>query len=262
MPEPAYTEQNGVAIAWLTRASPGEDRPNQDACMLRGVPSGGLILGVADGMGGGPAGDVAAAIALEELDLALDAEDSAGDSRGAILRGLESANERVQAEAPGAGTTVVVAEVDGTTLRSCHIGDSGLLVVSQRGQIKYRTVAHSPVGYALEAGVLDEGDALRHDQLHEVSNALGFSGMRVEISATRELSPYDTVVLATDGILDNLTSEEVGRLVASGGLRAAACALAQACEARMAGSAPAGPSKPDDLTFVLYRPRTRAADRP
>jgi len=140
-------------------------------------------------------------------------------------------------------------------MRAYHAGDSMVLVTGQRGRIKWLTIPHSPVGYAVEAGLLDRGDALHHEDLHLVSNLLGGQGMRIELGASLELSPRDTVVLASDGLSDNLHLDEIVDRVRKGPLCQAVAALAALGRQRMAASAEGVPSKPDDLTFIAIRRR-------
>ena len=119
--------------------------------------------------------------------------------RAAILDGLERANQRVLELGIGAATTLAVAEIAGTTLRPYHVGDSSILVVGQRGKMKLQTMLHSPTGYAVEAGLLDEADALHHEERHLISNMVGAVDMRIEVGSAIRLALRDTVLLATDG---------------------------------------------------------------
>jgi serine/threonine protein phosphatase PrpC len=175
--------------------------------------------------------------------------------RTALLDGFELANERVLALGRGAATTLAAVEVVAGTIRTYHVGDSLILVVGGRGRIKWRTVAHSPVGYGLEAGLLDEEDALAHDERHLVSNVLGSTEMRIEIGPPLELAPRDTVLLASDGLADNLHIDDIVAGLRDRDLGRAVVDLADRAGRRMVstGEAPL-PGKPDDLTLVAYRP--------
>ena len=68
------------------------------------------------------------------------------------------------------------------------------------------------------------------------------------------LSARDTLCLASDGLADNLLTDEIVACIRAGSLAGAADALACAARERMLAPAPDAPSKPDDPTFVLYRP--------
>ncbi len=248
----------GGEVGVFSARSPDRTGPNEDAALIVGLGPTRAVLAVADGMGGGPAGDAAAGRALGALRKALRTEDPPSDSlRESILDGFEAANASVPRAASGAATTLAVAEIDAGQCRTYHVGDSAVVLTGQRGRIKHQTIAHSPTGYAIEAGLLNEDEALGHDDRHVVSNVVGSAAMKIEIGPTLSLAVHDTLVLASDGVFDNLRIEEIVATVRKGPLLAAVEQLASMCRARMAGESGAHPGKPDDVTFLLYRPLRR-----
>jgi len=250
----------GEAVLY-TRRAPGKEGPNEDAAAVLPLEAEAGVLAVADGLGGQRAGEQASACAMRALRAALVTAARAGrELRGAILDAIEQANRGLLAKGLGAGTTLVAAEIRAGTLRPYHVGDSELLVVGQRGRVKWQTVSHAPVAYGVEAGLIDEREALHHADRHLVTNLIGSPEMRIEVGPVLRLAPRDTVLLASDGLFDNLHLEEIVALVRKGPLMAAAEALRAACAARMAATGAGAPHKPDDLTFILYRrtpPRIR-----
>jgi serine/threonine protein phosphatase PrpC len=241
-------------VAVYSARSPDQEGKNEDAAALILIDSEQGLLAVADGVGGRAGGESAAEIALRRLENAVAAADLPTRTlRGAILDGVEEANTAVRELGIGAATTLVVAEIAGSTLRPYHVGDSAMLVVGQRGRIKLHTVSHSPVGYALESGLLEEEEALHHHERHLISNMVGSAEMRIEVGSPLRLAPRDTVLLATDGLLDNLSLREIVDAVRTGPLAKAARNLARTCRRRMCEPEGDHPSKPDDATFLLFR---------
>jgi serine/threonine protein phosphatase PrpC len=172
---------------------------------------------------------------------------------------MEAANNAVIDMARGAATTLVVAEIVARRLRSYHVGDSELIAVGQRGRVKRRVIPHSPTGFAVEAGLLDEDEAVQHDQRHVLFNVIGAEDMRVEIGGAIKLAARDTVLLATDGLLDNLFVDEIVEIIRMGPLTAAADRLVEKALSRMKSNGSGQPSKPDDLTIILFRPHAPKA---
>jgi len=255
MPEPELVDLAGGQACVYSSRCPGKPGPNEDAAVVLSTPGGASLLAVADGMGGESQGEIAARLTVESLrdEVAAIAE-SQTLLRTAIINGIERANQRVQDGAAGAGTTLAVVELNDGAVRPYHIGDSVVLVVGGRGKIKLQTVAHSPVGYGIESGLLDEDDAMHHGERHVISNFIGTSEMRIDIGSPLELSQRDTVVLASDGLFDNLHVEEVAEIVRVGKLSRAVAVLVTTARQRMENSVEGMPSKPDDLTIVAYRP--------
>ena len=175
--------------------------------------------------------------------------------RVGILNGIERANRAVVDLGVGAATTLAIVEMQNAQVRSYHVGDSLTLIVGGRGKIKLQTVPHSPVGFAVEAGLLDEAEAMHHEDRHLVSNVIGTPDMRIEVGPTLELALHDSVLLASDGLCDNLHIDEIVARLRKGPLKHAAHRLAADTRKRMLNPADGQPSKPDDVTFVAFRRR-------
>ena len=256
--------------AAYTRVAPGKGSGNEDRAAVFPLGPQQIVLAVADGLGGMPAGDEAAQLAIEELGRRLSCATHGDGLRATIIDAVEHANQRILELGVGAGTTLAVVEIDGDRLRTYHVGDSAVLVVGQRGKHKLETIAHSPVGYLVAAGLVDADEALHHHDRHFLSNHVGASDMHIEVGSPIRLAPRDTVLVASDGIFDNFRMSEIIDGIRKGKVIAAARTLAMTCQERML-SEPDGvtPAKPDDATFVLARrkhasssvgPRTK--DRP
>jgi len=192
---------------------------------------------------------------IYEMVAALEQSQGAESSlRDSILDGLEGANREVHALGIGAATTVAIAELGGETIRPYHVGDSGILLAGQKGKVKFHSIAHSPIGYALESGYLGEREALFHEDRHLVSNMVGIAEMHIQLGSPVELSSRDSLLLASDGLFDNLTLNEIVDILRKGTLEESTQALVDASTERMLCSYPASPSKPDDLAVVVFRP--------
>ncbi len=254
-------ELPGVLAGLLSMRKPGRDGPNEDAAALVCVGDLATVAVVSDGAGGHPGGAKAAALAVRAVCESVAKLGAHPENlRAAIVNGFESANREIAAMGTGAAATLAVVEIQGATMRAYHAGDSMILVTGQRGKIKWLNIPHSPVGYAVEAGLLDRGEALHHEDLHLVSNLLGGQDMRIELGATVSLSPRDTIVIASDGLSDNLHLDEIVELVRKGPLDRAVGKLGALGRSRMETPDEGAPSKPDDLTLIAVRQRPPSID--
>ncbi len=244
----------GTAVVFTQAAPASPGRINQDALTVIGDDEA-TVFGVADGAGGLPAGERAASAAIDSLRRrAAESMARGGSLREGVFEGFEDAGKAVQGMGVGAATTLLACEVQRHgVLRTYHTGDSRALVCGQRGKLKLLTMAHSPVGYQVQAGLLAEEEALHHEGLHIVENLIGMQGARVEVGPSFQLAPRDTLVAGSDGLFDNLSPEEVVAAVRHGSLRRAALALASSVSRRMTTPEGGQPSKPDDVAFVLFR---------
>ncbi len=173
--------------------------------------------------------------------------------RTAILNGIEAANQSVLAVGNGSATTMTVVTVEGHVARSYQVGDSKSMVVGQRGKVRAQTMAHSPTGFAVEAGFLHHRDALHHEERHLVSNFIGTNDMRIDMGAEVKLNAKDTVLLASDGLTDNVHNDEIVQLVRKGQMLKAMEAITGLARRRMTVETMHQPNKPDDLSVILFR---------
>jgi len=68
-----------------------------------------------------------------------------------------------------------------------------------------------------------------------------------------KLNPRDTVLLASDGLTDNVHNQEIIDMIRSGPLVAAMDSLTGLATRRMTTETVHQPSKPDDLSVILFR---------
>jgi serine/threonine protein phosphatase PrpC len=257
MDAPVFNQDGLGDCAVFSAHSPGSDGPNEDAAALVRVTKDRCLLVVADGFGGHPAGGRAAATAVQQIEQVVsDAAPSDDSLLSSIVSGFEKANETVREWGLGSATTLSVVEVYGSHVRPYHVGDSAVLVVGQRGRIKFRSVPHSPVGYAVESGLMDEKEAMNHEERHLVSNMVGSESMRIEIGPILKLAPRDTVLLGSDGLWDNLMFDEVVHHIRKGPLQGGVHTLVDLSRERMVSPQEGQPSKPDDLTIIAFRRRS------
>ncbi|MEM7432464.1 MAG: protein phosphatase 2C domain-containing protein [Pseudomonadota bacterium] len=243
----------GTALAF-SAPSPDRERANEDTVAL--IPYGpqAAIFVVADGAGGMPGGGQASQLAVRTLIESLAAaSEKTLLLRTAILDGIEAANSAVLNLGNGSATTFTVVTLDGRVARAYQVGDSEAFVLGQKGRIRLQTPVHSPTGFAVEAGFLNEREALQHADRHLVSNFIGNVDMRIDIGAEVTLQSHDTVVLASDGLMDNVLVSEMVERARKGPITKAADAALGLAQHRMGTPTSNQPSKPDDLSLILFR---------
>jgi protein phosphatase len=192
----------------------------------REVGEKGILVAVADGVGGRRAGEVASELALDVL--AREIEDLAGQCprRDLFKTAVERVNERVwkearrESERKGMATTLTAAIVCGQRAVFAHVGDSRAHVLRD-GRIRQITRDHSYVQSLVEAGVLREEEAAKSPYRNVILQAIG-RDRKVEVALDAlELSPGDLLLLCTDGLSDKVRLEEMAERFSSADLREA-----------------------------------------
>lgn len=242
----------GRVAAW-SHSAPPFDAPNEDSLGLFEISSTQGVMAVADGMGGAQAGDRASRIVIDELHARLSDGNAAGNLRAMILDGIEAANREVLKLGVGAGATVAVIEYSIDVLRMYHAGDATAMLFSNRGRIKATTVAHAPVAMAVELGVIPESEALHHEDRNLITNCVGSEDMKIEIGPPIKMAPRDTLIVGSDGLFDNMTTNEIVQQMRTGPLKPRLAELIDTVRRRMERPLEGEPHKPDDLTVLAFR---------
>ena len=201
-----------MRLVFAAATDVGRMRKNNEDSYLSSKP----VAAVADGMGGHSAGEVASAIAIEELAALGDRgpwenETAATDDlKQAILR----ANRRIREMAAsdrklnGMGTTLVALLEDGDMVHVANVGDSRGYLLRQ-GELSQVTVDHSLVQELVDDGRLSPEDAERHPQRSVITRALGIDP-EVEFDLfTYKLQVGDRLLLCSDGLTDVVGTAQI-----------------------------------------------------
>lgn len=243
-------------VALFSLGSPAKDKKNEDSVVWIAW-SNALLLAIADGVGGQPGGGDASMLTIQlVVDLFKNTDEdqvSLDVFREGVLDTFERANREIQNIGIGSGTTLTVVTMSGALVRVFSVGDSSTLICGSKGKVKFINTPHSPTGYAIAAGVLDENDALHHAERHLLSNLVGSPDMHIDIGPIVKLSVRDRILVASDGLWDNMYQEEIIAAVRKGPLYQAADAMQKTCRQRMVDKKKNLPSHADDLSFVIAR---------
>jgi serine/threonine protein phosphatase PrpC len=205
---------------------------------------------VADGVGGGRAGDVASALAAQvvhqrvsELHTEAAQSNLLGDAdamRTRILdcfnRALQEASEAIyfrgmkDETCRGMASTTVAFQILGPLCVIAHVGDSRLYLV--RGGVTYQlTEDHTLLQKLLQTGALTPEEGRNFPHRHVISRSLG-SNPHVEVDLlVVDVCPGDRFVACSDGLSDHVGSDEMQKVVmASPPQRAAQKLIAMANE--------------------------------
>ena len=205
-----------MRLVFAAATDVGRMRKNNEDSYLSSQP----VAAVADGMGGHSAGEVASAIAIEELAALGDRgpwenETAATDDlKQAILR----ANRRIREMAArdrklnGMGTTLVALLEDGDMVHVANVGDSRGYLLRQ-GELSQVTVDHSLVQELVDDGRLSPEDAERHPQRSVITRALGIDP-EVEFDLfTYKLQVGDRLLLCSDGLSDVVEPTQIRKVL-------------------------------------------------
>jgi protein phosphatase len=227
---PAYRAVVGVLSDVGCRRELNEDT---GLCVVPDEPAlfeaKGVLVLVADGMGGHAAGEVASRLAAETVRASYYA--SGREPAAALREALVAANRAVHQRAArdprlaGMGTTCTALALQGDHAVCAHVGDSRLYLI--RGiDIYAMTEDHSVVRDLVSRGVITQAEARHHEDRNVILRAIG-TRREVDVSTWSEPLPLragDTFLVCSDGLHDLVDDREL--LDAAGGVEPGeACAL-------------------------------------
>ncbi|HEX3558339.1 MAG TPA: Stp1/IreP family PP2C-type Ser/Thr phosphatase [Pyrinomonadaceae bacterium] len=175
----------------------------------------GVLLVVADGMGGHSAGEVASGMAAELVPRLY--FESKGEAQDAFRKAVEEANRRIHAASledeskRGMGTTcTALVLLDGQAF-AAHVGDSRLYMLRD-GKVYLLTEDHSAVMEMVKLGLITMEQARHHEDKNVILRALGTTP-EVEVSMLKPFSVRvgDQYLLCSDGLYDLVPDDEIER---------------------------------------------------
>lgn len=174
----------------------------------------GVLIIVADGMGGHAAGEVASQTAIDEVPARYFGSAKATDA--ALREAVEGANGAIyqmgksNAEMAGMGTTFTGLLIRGDKAWCAHVGDSRLYLV-RGGAIYQMSEDHSAVGELVKRGLIQASEVRGHPQGNIILRALG-TQPKVEVALWDEPFPLrnrDVWVLCSDGLSDLVEESDI-----------------------------------------------------
>jgi PPM family protein phosphatase len=196
----------------------------------------GILVMVADGMGGHACGEIASGIAVETISRVY--YEKAAEPGQALRHAFEEANRAIHNAArkdqskKGMGTTCTALALRGGMAFSAHVGDSRLYLM-RGGDIYLMSEDHSAVREMVRQGLITGEAARNHPQKNVITRALG-TQLRVEVDVYEPfpVQADDCFLLCSDGLYDLVEDAEIKRVVLADDLAAACKSLIELAKNR------------------------------
>ncbi len=207
-----YLDEKGLVTAFAESRIGGRAE-NQDSLAWADTQFGYLVV-VCDGMGGGPSGQIASTMAVNEVVESIGNASKEEELSNIIIKAVRRANMAIiergneNSKYKGMGSTLTLLLVNEKSAFIAHVGDSR--VYQLRGHRKvFRTFDHSMVFEMVEQGVITEEQARLSAQSNVITRALGIKpDVDVEIHEVSYLKG-DRFLLCTDGIHGSMPEPEL-----------------------------------------------------
>jgi protein phosphatase len=188
----------------------------------------GVLVVVADGMGGHVGGEVASRMAVEAVHRAY--YEDHGEPLAALEQAILGANGEIyrasqcDSRLTGMGTTCTALAVRSDGAACAHVGDTRVYLV-RLGRIYAMTQDHSSVQRMVDLGLLTSDEARHHADKNVLLRAVG-THPDVEISTWSQMFPIeagDRFVVCSDGLYVLVEDAEIQAQVMAADRPATAC---------------------------------------
>jgi serine/threonine protein phosphatase PrpC len=175
----------------------------------------GVLVLVADGMGGHLAGEVASRLAADIVQQ-LYYDNPAGAAQS-LEDAFHEANKQIydaasqKADLKGMGTTCTALVLLAESAICAHVGDSRLYL-RRDGRLRRMTEDHSVVQHMIDNGLISCEEARGHPDKNVILRALG-TQRQVDVATwdgPMPVAPGDQFLLCSDGLHDLVLDEEIG----------------------------------------------------
>lgn len=205
------SQPSPVSVVFAAQSVAGQVRThNEDAVVCR--PDLG-VWALADGMGGHARGEVASALALEELVGAVQQGEELFAAVHAAHLAIIAAAQPGVGEA-GMGSTLVAVRQDGDEFELAWVGDSRAYRIGSE-HIEQLSHDHSWVQAMVDVGRMSAEEAREHPRRNVILQCLGQVGQAPEVGLLRvRLAPDELLLLCSDGLTNELDDAAIQRCCA------------------------------------------------
>lgn len=175
----------------------------------------GILMTVADGMGGHAAGAMASRLAVDVLMTEYYNAEHPSISES-LKNAFLKANQEVLAKSQddgdmqGMGTTMTAVVLKEAKMYFAHVGDSRGYIIFKNKMSQF-TRDHSYVDSLVKAGAISEEEALTHPDRNAITRAIGIrSELIVDVSKKHlKVKNGQYVLLCSDGLYKVVSNEEI-----------------------------------------------------
>lgn len=181
----------------------------------------GVLLVVADGMGGHRGGEVASKTVVESIENFFKSNelDPSRNSLETLKQSIAHANEKVfkvssdNKELKGMGSTCTAIIIKNNETLVAHVGDSSAYLVRDQN-IKKLTRDHTMAEKMIESGVISEEEAKSSPHKNMLVKAIGIAeSIEVETYEPIKTISGDAYVLCSDGLTEYLGEDEICSII-------------------------------------------------
>ena len=189
---------------------------NQDRFLIKEFSGDSVLIAVADGAGGTPAGEEASGVVIERIN---DFQPDSQTPEANLVRLMQEADQQIfgavekEQDLKGMGSTLTAAFVRGEAVFWAHVGDSRLYLFRE-DELTQITEDDTMAGFLLTEGEITREEARVHPGRNFIFDFIGSGGFEEE-TGSFSLRENDLLLLTTDGLHDRVPEETLVSILRS-----------------------------------------------
>ncbi|QTA79746.1 Serine/threonine phosphatase, PP2C-family [Desulfonema limicola] len=191
-------------------------KKNEDRYLIKKTSKGGLLLAVADGLGGETAGDFAAEITRDSLAVM---NPKPKDIEHQLSCLITQADRDIwdhvadHCSLEGMGTTITGVLIYDKTAHWVHVGDSRLYLL-RNNKLGVITIDQNMAQFLVEEGEISEDEVRTHPSRNQLDQCVGCGTCEPE-TGNFKIKKGDQLILSTDGLHDEISGSLLSQIVTS-----------------------------------------------
>lgn len=183
-------------------------RSNNEDSFYFGTSHNGILIVVADGLGGHENGEMASSLAIKEIknrffstSIVFELEDAILSANNKILELQKKTNKKMK-------TTVTAAWIGRYATKFANVGDSRTYAFLKDEMI-FQSLDHSASQMAVSIGEIETSEIRHHADRNILTRALGVSNeLKIDVVEV-DNSKYDSLLLCSDGFWEYVYEDEM-----------------------------------------------------
>ncbi len=204
-------------MKYFANSSTGEKKKqNEDRFLIKKIHPDMILFAVADGLGGQPAGHVAAQTAMQAIEnFVPDSDNLKKEVEDLILKADDSVTKlsEINPKLEYMGTTLTIALSYQNTIFWAHVGDTRIYHLNANTLVQI-TTDQTMAQFLVEEQEITKEEALDHPMQNLLDQSLGAGDCEPE-TGSFHISPGDIVLLCSDGLFSEINPHQLKKILSS-----------------------------------------------
>ena len=191
-------------------------RQNEDRFLIKNIRPDMILLAIADGLGGQPAGHIAAQTAIQAIENFIPGSDDPEKKVADLILKADDSVKKLSESDPKLeymGTTLTIALSNKDRIFWAHVGDTRIYHLKHNKLLQI-TTDQTMAQFLVEESEITQEKALNHPMQNLLDQSLGCGYCEPETGSFK-VAPGEIVLLCSDGLFSEINPDHMKNLLSS-----------------------------------------------